>query len=300
MLVQRLSRSFEGATGGRPSRSGTRRTLRASVSHPTLPGRLRAPARRALRPASEQLRFGRSYVGDGPGSASWDSWGDPDSVKCRGRAPAGARPASLGARRPGVIACHPARHGCGHFPHQRLPALCPLVCEGTKKEAHPARFEALGPGAGPAEHWLFDIVKKRLVIPGRDRSGAKLPDFAALNPGYCSPRLRHPPYCVPTAPAALRIGVQRATSLLTSSASASGVRSLPSGSTLPRSSRRLRVAGSSSAFDSVSLSLATISLGVPLGANSAFQALTLYSGNPPSAVVGTSGSAGERCSVAIP
>src|SRR5712691_8602976 len=35
---------------------------------------LRAPTRRALRPASEQLRFGRSYVGDGPGSASWDSW----------------------------------------------------------------------------------------------------------------------------------------------------------------------------------------------------------------------------------
>src|SRR5712691_9568421 len=62
-----------GATGGRPRRSGTRRTLRASVLHPTLPGRLRAPTRRALRPASEQLRFGRSYVDDGPGSASWDS-----------------------------------------------------------------------------------------------------------------------------------------------------------------------------------------------------------------------------------
>ena len=129
-----------GATGGRPRRSGKRRTLRASVLHPTLPGRLRAPTRRTLRPASEQLRFGRSYVDDGPGSASWDSWGDPDSVKCRGRAPAGARPASLGARRPGVIACHPARHGCGQFPHQRLPALCPLFAEGTKKEAHPARF----------------------------------------------------------------------------------------------------------------------------------------------------------------
>src|SRR5512132_2017860 len=92
-------------------------------------------------------------------------------------------------------------------------------------------------------------------------------------------RLRRPavagvPYCVPTAPAAFRMGVQRATSLLTKLARASGERPGLSGITLPSSSRRLRVASSSSALTSVSLSFAMISLGVPLGANSAFQALT--------------------------
>src|SRR6266508_2061993 len=156
MLDQHLSRSREGATGGRPRRSGRRRTLRASVLHPTLPGRLRAPTRRALRPASEQLRFGRSYVGDGPGSASWDSW----ATRTRSNAAVERRRARA---LPHWAPDAPARLGCGHFPHQRLPALCPLVCEGTKKEAHPARFKALGPGAGPAERWLFDIVKKRLL-----------------------------------------------------------------------------------------------------------------------------------------
>src|SRR5712691_10877267 len=66
-----------------------------------------------------------------------------------------------------VSTCRQGTPGCGRFPHQRLPALCPLVFEGTKKEAHPARFKALGPGAGPAERWLFDKVKKRPVIPER-------------------------------------------------------------------------------------------------------------------------------------
>src|SRR6266511_4221400 len=82
------------------------------------------------------------------------------------------------------------------------------------------------------------------------------------------------PYCVPTAPAAFRMGVQRATSLWTKLARASGERPGLSGITLPSSSRRLRVASSSSALTSVSLSFAMISLGVPLGANNAFQALT--------------------------
>ncbi len=62
MLDRQLSRSHEGATGGRPRRSGERRTLRASVLHPTLPGRLRAPTRRALRPASaDSDEFGRGF-----------------------------------------------------------------------------------------------------------------------------------------------------------------------------------------------------------------------------------------------
>ena len=41
-------------------------------------------------------------------------------------------------------------------------------------------------------------------------------------------------------------------------------------------------------------------LGRALGANSAFQALTWYSGSPASLVVGTSGNAGERSGVAMP
>src|SRR5712691_768442 len=104
MLVQHLSRSFEGATGGRPRRSGERRTLRASVLHPTLPGRLRAP-----NPADTTTRSKCSNSEELRANAAQDCFlglvGDPDSLKCRGRAPAGARPALLGARRHGVIAC---------------------------------------------------------------------------------------------------------------------------------------------------------------------------------------------------
>src|SRR5712691_1518995 len=62
--------------------------------------------------------------------------------KCRGGAPGGARPTSLGAgrlaRRPGVPRW--ARQGAGASRTERLPALYPLVCEGTKKEASPVRF----------------------------------------------------------------------------------------------------------------------------------------------------------------
>src|SRR5262245_21498294 len=100
-------------------------------------------------------------------------------------------------------------------------------------------------------------------------SKAELPALNGLHGVRCGV-----PYCVPTAPAAFRMGVQRATSLLTKLARASGERPAWSGITLPSSSRRFRVASSSSALTSVSLSLAMISLGVPLGANSAFQALT--------------------------
>ena len=63
----------------------------------------------------------------------------------------------------------------------------------------------------------------------------------------------------------------------------------------PRSRSRFFVVSSASALRSASLSLATISFGVPFGAKMAFQALTWNSGRPPSVVVGTSGSAGERC-----
>src|SRR3989442_11162153 len=42
---------------------------------------------------------------------------------------------------PGVPACRVmARQGAGASRTERLPALYPLVCEGTKKEASPVRF----------------------------------------------------------------------------------------------------------------------------------------------------------------
>src|SRR6266508_1558398 len=208
MLDQHLSRSREGATGGRPRRSGRRRTLRASVLHPTLPGRLRAPTRRAQRPASEQLRFGRSYVGDGPGSASWDSWGDPDSLKCRGRAPAGARPASLGARRPGVIAC-PGTPRVRPLSAPAPTGALPPRLRGDKKEAPPVRFPVADRPTGPAKRWLFDRVKKRKCAPGAAASRRRsrrpglgvsvrgtrtlLCDLGAAGSRVCSAPLRFPP-----------------------------------------------------------------------------------------------------------
>ena len=59
-------------------------------------------------------------------------------VRRRARAP---RP--WGARRhTRCLRAVKARHGAATFRTERLPALCPLVFEGTKNEAHPARFEA--------------------------------------------------------------------------------------------------------------------------------------------------------------
>ena len=113
------------------------------------------------------------------------------------------------------------------------------------------------------------------------------------------PRARwHRPYCAVT-PAALRTGVQRATSLSTSFCSACGPRAAPSGMTPPSSNRRLRVPSSESALSSASTSLPVISFGVPFGAKTAFQAETSYYGSPPSFAVGTSGSEGERSGVAM-
>ena len=158
-----------GATGGRPRRSGTRRTLRASVLHPTLPGRLRAPTRRALRPASEQLRFGRSYVGDGPGSASWDSW----ATRTRKNAAVERREAStlrnwvLDASL-GVQACRvKARQGAGDPAPSACRRSTPLVFEGTEKEASPARFAVTDRSTGPAERCRCASSAPRSRAPGR-------------------------------------------------------------------------------------------------------------------------------------
>ena len=96
-------------------------------------------------------------------------------------------------------------------------------------------------------------------------------------------------------PAALMTGVQRRSRSSPASPSACRPRRSLPGMSLPRSSRRLRVASSSSALSSARRQLVERSaFGVPLGANSAFQAEAWNSGRPASLVVGTSGSAGLR------
>src|SRR5216684_8093522 len=99
--------------------------------------------------------------------------------------------------------------------------------------------------------------------------------------------------------AALMIGVQRATSLLTRAASGCCPRCCFRGMSLPNSKRRLRVLSSSSALSSASVSLSRIGFGVALGANKPFQAETWNAGRPASVDVGTSGNNGWRSSVAI-
>src|SRR6516225_11049747 len=99
--------------------------------------------------------------------------------------------------------------------------------------------------------------------------------------------------------AALMIGVQRAISLVTRAASGCGPRFDLFGISQPRSSRRLRTFSSSSALSSVSVSLSRAALGVPLGANKAFQADASNSGKPASFVVGTFGRIGLRWAVLI-
>src|SRR6476620_11776657 len=101
----------------------------------------------------------------------------------------------------------------------------------------------------------------------------------AAAPPLLDPALHNPGRQLLTA---LRIGDQRAISLFTSAASACGPRRSLPGISLPSSRSRLRVASSSSALSSAADNLSRIDLGVPFGANSAFQADTWKSGNPPS------------------
>src|SRR5262249_60721823 len=82
--------------------------------------------------------------------------------------------------------------------------------------------------------------------------------------------------------AALMIGVQRAMSLETRAASDCGPRFDFAGMSQPRSSRRLRTFSSSSALSSASVSMSRAGFRVPLGANQAFQADPVHSGNPAS------------------
>src|SRR5258706_16416681 len=71
------------------------------------------------------------------------------------------------------------------------------------------------------------------------------------------------------------------------------------GSTLI-SEKRCRSAGLASAFWQAAFSLATMTVGVPVGTAIPFQAQASKPGTPASAIVGTSGAAGISLSVAAP
>src|SRR5712691_5701704 len=118
--------------------------------------------------------------------------------KCRGGAPGGARPTSLGAgrlvRRPGVPRW--ARQGAGASRTERLPALYPLVCEGTKKEASPVRFAVTTDRPGRRSVGCLtseeatghsgdsdDSVETVARMSGAT-CGIQPPDFAVAHPGY--------------------------------------------------------------------------------------------------------------------
>src|SRR3982075_3476793 len=87
---------------------------------------------------------------------------------------------------------------------------------------------------------------------------------------------------------------QRSTSLRMKSSNAAGERCCGGTTSYPRSANRLTTVGSSMAADSARLSFSTMGAGVPLGADRPYQTVSLKSGNPASAVVGTLGSIGER------
>src|SRR5712691_3224080 len=104
--------------------------------------------------------------------------------KCRGGAPGGARPTSLGAgrlvRRPGVPRW--ARQGAGASRTERLPALYPLVCEGTKKEASPVRFAVTTDRPGRRSVGFAEVVAR--IGAKRKCGDESLRISLSLNPGY--------------------------------------------------------------------------------------------------------------------
>jgi len=151
MLVTVISLT-KGRNRCKRRRSGRRRTLRASVLHPTLPGRLRAP-----NPADNTTRSKCSNSEELRANAAQDCYlglvGDPDSGKCRGRAPAGARPALLGARRPGVIAC-PGTPRVRSLSAPAPTGALPPFCEGDEKGSAPGALRGRRASTGPAERCL--------------------------------------------------------------------------------------------------------------------------------------------------
>src|SRR6185503_4775730 len=96
-------------------------------------------------------------------------------------------------------------------------------------------------------------------------------------------------------PAALMIGHHLSISAFWNAPSASGVSCSRGKMSWLSSINRLRTVGSSRARTAASLSLATMSFGVPLGAQNACQNEKWNPGNPASSVVGISGAVASRC-----
>ena len=71
----------------------------------------------------------------------------------RGRAPAGARPASLGARRPGVIAC-PGTPRVRPLSAPAPTGALPPRFRGDEKGSAPGALRSRERSAGPAKRWL--------------------------------------------------------------------------------------------------------------------------------------------------
>src|SRR5262249_7670797 len=113
-------------------------------------------------------------------------------------------------------------------------------------------------GARPAHVFWFETAFDRQRSSGRIRNERLW---------KCETRWRYSPLTF----AAVMIGVQRAISLLTSTASGCLPRAALGGISAPRASRRLRTLGSSNALWTASLSVSRTDCGVPLGANSANQ-----------------------------
>src|SRR5207244_390079 len=96
MLVQQLSRSLRASSGDTPE--AERGAVPAGGACNPASGRPRHRHTGIVRPVREELAVRVPASASALRSAA-------EVEQCRGRAPAGARPASLGARRPGVIAC---------------------------------------------------------------------------------------------------------------------------------------------------------------------------------------------------
>ena len=76
-------------------------------------------------------------------TATWGLWATRTRENAAVERRRARAPRPWGARRhTRCLRAVKARHGAANFRTERLPALCPPFARGTKKEAHPARFEA--------------------------------------------------------------------------------------------------------------------------------------------------------------
>src|SRR5207244_12678780 len=141
MLVQQLSRSLRASSGDTPE--AERGAVPAGGACNPASGRPRHRHTGIVRPVREELAVRVPASASALRSAA-------EVEQCRGRAPAGARPALLGARRPGVvIAC---RHGTPRVRPLSAPAptgALPPRLRGDQKGSAPGallRPSGLEPG----------------------------------------------------------------------------------------------------------------------------------------------------------